>query len=58
MNDKYSEPAVKKQRISHYQSRIAHHDNVDSLRLTNYESSRDFSSFANSRSRESDDYFG
>lgn len=63
INDKYTEPVTKKQRISHFMrtTKNPHHDSIDSsLRLTSsYENNRDASSFMmNSRSRDNDDYFG
>lgn len=58
MNDKYMEPVAKKQRISHYKKNP--HETIDSIRLTSgYDnSSRDGSSFMNSRSRDNEDYYG
>jgi hypothetical protein len=60
INDKYSEPVAKKQRISHYKKNPHEIDTRDSIRLANsYDnSSRDGSSFMNSRSRDNEDYFG
>jgi RNA polymerase II elongation factor ELL len=56
INDKYSEPVVKKTRISHYRKNP--HDPIDGIRMSNpYDNNnaRDGSSFM--RSRDNDDYY-
>lgn len=57
INDKYLEPAAKKQRISHYKKTVRD-DTMDNVRSSSLYDSRDGSSFMNSRSRDNDDYYG
>ena len=52
INDKYLEPAAKKQRISHYKK-----PDSDGMRSSNVYDGRE-GNFMNSRTRDNDDYYG